>query len=114
MISYFVSTINASFSVINTCCNFRNFYRFPHWTGQVKGDLEVFEIGTTGEPSLIQKEVIFPAPEDASSQNINIPKHRIFGEPAGQRTGSLILNLDDLRVIAVEAMETDGYSPATE
>jgi hypothetical protein len=35
MISYFVSTINASFSVINTCCNFRNFYRFPHWASSL-------------------------------------------------------------------------------
>ena len=31
MISNFISTINASLLVINTHCNFRNFYRFPHW-----------------------------------------------------------------------------------
>ena len=31
IIFYFLSTINASLLAINTCCNFRNFYRFPYW-----------------------------------------------------------------------------------
>jgi hypothetical protein len=44
IISYFVSTINASLLVINTWCNFRNLYRNPLWATTRGSEVELSSV----------------------------------------------------------------------
>jgi len=80
--------------------------------GRVTGWVEVYEPGPGGE-RLIQSETLFPVP--LNPQKITVTRGQLFGRaipPGRHPLDTFDLSLDDLRPIASEGMQKDGYRPA--
>lgn len=57
----------------------------------------------------------FPVAPNASDQKILVPKHVLFGETIPDLPSpdqNVIFEIDDLRIVARQAMELDGWTPA--
>ncbi|XTI92501.1 hypothetical protein V2W45_1472059 [Cenococcum geophilum] len=82
---------------------------------RVKAFIKAYDLDPAGNERLLQNETILPRPHNAAAQFITITLGQLFASAisAGRNPNDTFdLSVDDLRTIAIERIQNEGFVPA--